>query len=215
MTRIRRFALLAALAAAVGLIVGTQTRDPLDEALSDRGLSRASSDPPTSLSYEANQRALSERFSSAAFRDGYGEHRLSEGHPFARLRIPMLGVELVVIEGVSGASLRAGAGHYPETAYPGRKGNVAIAGHRTGFGAPFRRLNELARGDVAILESPEGRYTYEVVAPFEGHANPWVTEPLDWTVIAPTETAALTLTTSDPPHTSRNRLIVRLARRAD
>lgn len=134
-----------------------------------------------------------------------------EGSPLTRLIIPKLHVNIIVVEGISGNALRAGAGHYPGTALPGASsGNIAIAGHRTGFGEPFRHLEKLAKGDQVQLVTPFGTYTYQVVGPFEAHGNPWITGPQDWSVIGPTPVASLTLTTCDPPHTSLNRLIVRL-----
>jgi len=134
-----------------------------------------------------------------------------EGSPLTRLIIPKLHINIIVVEGISGNALRAGAGHYPGTALPGASsGNIAIAGHRTGFGEPFRHLEKLTNGDDVQLITPFGTYTYQVVGPFEAHGNPWITGPQDWSVIAPTPVASLTLTTCDPPHTSLNRLIVRL-----
>ena len=56
-------------------------------------------------------------------------------------------VNVVVVEGTSVAALQAGAGHYPETPYPCAQGNVAIAGHRTTYGRPFNRLNDMRPGD--------------------------------------------------------------------
>ncbi|HVL88653.1 MAG TPA: hypothetical protein VM841_00315 [Actinomycetota bacterium] len=41
----------------------------------------------------------------------------------------------------------------------------------------------------------------------------WVTEPLDWSVIAPTREASLTPTTAHPPRTARDRLIARFVLR--
>ena len=134
---------------------------------------------------------------------------IGEGEALTKLEIPKLKVDVIVVEGISGNALRAGAGHYPESALPGDVGNVAIAGHRTGFGQPFRNLDKLTKGDVITLETPVGVYTYRVMGEFDGHGNPWITHPLDWTVIGPTPTPVLTLTTCDPPHTSKNRLIVR------
>lgn len=134
----------------------------------------------------------------------------AEGRALTRLRIPKLGVNVIVVEGVSGNALRAGAGHYPDTALPGDPtGNAAIAGHRTGFGQPFRHLERLREGDRIELITPFGTFVYRVVGPFDGHKNPWVTKPTDLTVIGPTPEPSLTLTTCDPPHTSKNRLIVR------
>ena len=48
----------------------------------------------------------------------------------------------------------SGPGHYPSTAFPGLGQTVAIAGHRTTYLAPFRNLNELARGDRIVLQMP-------------------------------------------------------------
>ena len=82
--------------------------------------------------------------------------------------------------------------------------------HRTGFGEPFRHLEKLTKGDEVSLQTPFGTFLYKVIGPFDGHGNPWITGPEDWGVVGPTPTASLTLTTCDPPHTSLNRLIVRL-----
>jgi sortase A len=139
----------------------------------------------------------------------YQEH-LVEGAALTRLVIPKLKVSVIVVQGVSGNALRAGAGHYPDSALPGSPtGNVAIAGHRTGFGQPFRHVEMLRAGDEIDLVTPFGRFIYEVVRPFDGHANPWITVAQDWSTVAPTPGSMLTLTTCDPPHTSLNRLIVR------
>ena len=146
----------------------------------------------------------------------YKRREIKIGGALTRLVIPKFGgcprckrVNVVVVEGTSGNALRAGAGHYTNTALPGDKGNVAIAGHRTGFGEPFRHLDALRAGDRITLQTPLGTYTYEVMSSVDGHKNPWVTHPRDLTVLHGTPDAVLTLTTCDPPHTSKNRLIVR------
>ena len=46
--------------------------------------------------------------------------------------------------------------------YPGENGNVAISGHRTTYGAPFFRVNELKKGDVIDFVSGRARYRYRV-----------------------------------------------------
>ena len=58
--------------------------------------------------------------------------------------------------------LRAGPGHFADTPLPGRRGTVAIAGHRTTYGAPFRRLDALRRGDPITMTMPYGRFVYRV-----------------------------------------------------
>ena len=67
-----------------------------------------------------------------------------------------------VVEGTDTASLRKGPGHYPETPLPGDPGTAAIAGHRTTYGAPFRDIDQLKRGDRIVLDMTDGRFIYRV-----------------------------------------------------
>ena len=76
--------------------------------------------------------------------------------------MPAIGVSSVVVAGTGASSLRLGPGHYPGTPLPGARGTVAIAGHRTTYGAPFRHLDELARGDRVELRMPYGTFVYRV-----------------------------------------------------
>jgi len=88
--------------------------------------------------------------------------RAEDGDPVARIRMPSIGVSSVVVAGTDTASLRLGPGHYPGTPLPGTRGTVAIAGHRTTYGAPFRKLDKLARGDRVEVRMPYGTFSYEV-----------------------------------------------------
>jgi sortase A len=88
--------------------------------------------------------------------------RAAPGEPVGRLRAPAAGLSAVVVEGTGGAELRTGPGHYPGTALPGQRGTVAIAGHRTTYGAPFRHVDDLERGDPIELAMPYGRFAYRV-----------------------------------------------------
>ena len=88
--------------------------------------------------------------------------RAREGDPVGRLRADAIGLDEVVVQGTGGGALRSGPGHYPETPLPGARGTVAIAGHRTTYGAPFRRLDDLDAGDRIELEMPYGRFAYRV-----------------------------------------------------
>lgn len=87
-----------------------------------------------------------------------------EGEPVAVLRIPKFGAgyRLVVVEGVSQGDLAKGPGHYTGSAMPGRIGNFAVAGHRTGWGQPFNRLGELKAGDSIVVEWRGRDLTYRV-----------------------------------------------------
>ena len=140
----------------------------------------------------------------------YKERRVKVGQSLTRLKIPKIGVDVVVVEGTTPTALRAGAGHYPETPLPGEVGNVAIAGHRTTFGRPLNRMDELGPGDVVTLETPVGVYTYKAVGDFNGHGNPWVVRPTDYGVVGPIPgKRMLTLTTCHPKGSARQRLIMR------
>ena len=113
---------------------------------------------------------------------------------------------LYVVQGVSLSNLQRGPGHYPGTALPGGKGNFAVAGHRTTYGAPFFNLDQLRKGDQVIVTARDGKkYTYrvhtqEIVAP----SDTWVIAP------DPLERGrkTLTLTTCNPRFSNAQRLIV-------
>ena len=80
----------------------------------------------------------------------------------ATIRIPKIGVDKAVIQGVGVPDLKKGPGHYPSTPLPGQPGNAAIAGHRTTYGAPFYRLDELAPGDKILVATKQGHFEYKV-----------------------------------------------------
>ena len=88
--------------------------------------------------------------------------RSEAGDPVGRLRVPAIGLRTVVVQGTGAGELRSGPGHYPGTPLPGQRGTVAIAGHRTTYGAPFRHVDDLARGDRIELDMPYGTFTYRV-----------------------------------------------------
>jgi sortase A len=86
----------------------------------------------------------------------------TDGEPFGALRLPSIGQDSIVVNGTAPEDLRKGPGHYPDTTFPGLDGTVAIAGHRTTYGAPFRNIDQLSQGDELLLEMPYGRFTYVV-----------------------------------------------------
>jgi LPXTG-site transpeptidase (sortase) family protein len=127
-----------------------------------------------------------------------------EGMAFALLRIPSLprledGWN--VVEGVSVADLRNGAGHMPRTPLPGQPGNSVIAGHRTTYGAPFHELDELNPGDTIEVDTAIGTHTYVVRESI-------IVSPTDIWVTDNREGAWLTLTTCNPRFSARERLII-------
>ncbi len=119
------------------------------------------------------------------------------------LVIPKIGVDKFVVEGTNEDDLRKGPGHYASTPFPGQPGNSAIAGHRTTYGAPFFRLNELGPGDPIYITDLTGHtWVYKVSEP------PKVVSPDDVAVLDPTSFPQLTLTTCNPRFSATSRLIV-------
>jgi len=90
------------------------------------------------------------------------DRRTDDGDAVGRLRIDRIGLSSVVIEGTNADDLRRGPGHYPATPLPGQRGTVGIAGHRTTYGAPFRKIDKVRRGDDIVVTMPYGRFTYRV-----------------------------------------------------
>ena len=124
-----------------------------------------------------------------------------EGDAVAILRIPKIGVEKAVVEGVGVEALKAGPGHYPTTPLPGQPGNAAIAGHRTTYGAPFYRTDELEAGDVIEVTTRQGDFTYRV-------REKKIVQPTQNEVLAPSTENLLTLTTCNPRFSAAQRLII-------
>ena len=164
----------------------------------------------TDLYSNYQQDQLQEAFDDPEVIAAYAERRIPVGEGLTTLRIPKLDVEILVVEGTTPAALRAGAGHYETSPLPGEPGNVAIAGHRTTYGRPLNRMDELVEGDVVELETPFAVHTYRAVGAFDGHPNPWVVPPTDFSVVSQEGVGSvLTLTTCHPKGSARQRLIMR------
>ena len=128
---------------------------------------------------------------------------VQEGDPIARIEMPAIGVDNIVVAGVEKSDLKKGPGHYPETPMPGQLGNAAIAGHRTTYGQPFFDIDKVRNGDEIIITTVDGRYVYRVTGQ-------QIVSPSDYEVIAtldPTK-ATLTLTSCHPKYTARERIII-------
>ena len=121
-----------------------------------------------------------------------------------RITIPSIGVSKFVVAGVRPKDLERGPGLFPGSPLPGQKGNVAIAGHRTTFGAPFSRIDEILGNEKIILESKDGTFTYRV------DGQPKIVSATDVAVAQTIDsnTATLTLIYCYPKWTSRQRIIV-------
>jgi sortase A len=123
------------------------------------------------------------------------------GSAVAIIKIPKIGSDDAVVQGVGVEDLKKGPGHYPNTPLPGQAGNAAIAGHRTTYGAPFYRLNELSAGDDIFVTTRDGTFDYKVA--FSNSV-----APSDVAVLNSTTDNRLTLTTCTPRFTASKRLVV-------
>ena len=85
-----------------------------------------------------------------------------DGDAIARLRVPSLGLSLVVVNGTNTGDLRRGPGRHLETFMPGEGRLVYVAGHRTTYGAPFSYIDRLEQGDTISVELPYGSVEYRV-----------------------------------------------------
>ena len=117
--------------------------------------------PPSGAERDALAR-LRESRTRIAFRARSLRRRLDDGRGIGRIRIPAADADHVFVEGTDAAPLRKGPGHYPRTPLPGLPGTVGIAGHRTTYGAPFRNLDRVSRGDEITVEMPYATFTYRV-----------------------------------------------------
>jgi sortase A len=126
--------------------------------------------------------------------------------PIGTIKIPKIGLERPLLEGVSLTTLDRGPGHWPGSALPGQLGNVVVAGHRTSHDHPFRYIDQLVPGDEVILSTLQGRYVY-VVTGSE------VVTPAQMGIIGQTAAYTATLFACTPPGSTKYRLVVHLTLR--
>jgi sortase A len=130
-----------------------------------------------------------------------------DGQAIAELRIARIGLRTVVVRGTDPADLREGPGLIAGSPLPGQGGTTAIAGHRTTYGAPFRSLDALRRGDAIVLRLPYGTFRYAVES--------WrIVQPGDLSVLRRVGHDRLVLSACHPVFSAARRIVVfaRLAR---
>lgn len=128
----------------------------------------------------------------------------ADGEALARLEIPRMGLNRIVVEGATADDLKKGPGHFAETPLPGQLGNAAIAGHRTTHLHPFLDIDKLQPGDEIIATTLNGRYVYHVTGTE-------VVNPDDYAAVIPTTDvtkATLTLVSCTPKYSASNRIVV-------
>lgn len=117
----------------------------------------------------------------------------ADTHPVARIRIPRLDYDEIVLEGASPRTLAFGPAHLLNGTALGEPGNLVLAGHRTSW---FKPLQGIAKGDTIQIQWFERRgglqqrtYTVNGIS---------VVEPQDTALLAPTPEDELTLITCYP-----------------
>lgn len=152
----------------------------------------------TSISESRAQSAMATSFRAQS--PGVPEY----GGTVGKMTIPSIGVDKWIIAGIDTDSLKRGPGLFPGSPLPGQYGNVAIAGHRTTYGAPFGAIDRMKTGDEIRIATKTVVYTYIVDGP------PRIVGKYDVSVIKSTDKtkAHLTLVSCHPKWTSYKRIIV-------
>ena len=126
----------------------------------------------------------------------------SDGKALGSVSIPKIGLKTVFVESTAHDSLTKGPGHYRGTVLPGMTGTVGLAGHRTTYGAPFRRVDELVKGSRIVVRMPYGTFTYKVTGTR-------ITTPGDASsLVSHAGTDKLVLTACHPLYSAAKRIVV-------
>ncbi|MGI9556820.1 MAG: sortase [Solirubrobacterales bacterium] len=121
-----------------------------------------------------------------------------KGEGIGRVMIPSIGVDYVFLNGTDTATLQRGPGRYEDTAFPGQGRTIGIAGHRTTYLAPFRKINDVADGDEIVVEMPYGTFTYEV-------ERSEIVKPTDVEIVDDIGSELLVLTACHPLYSAKER----------
>jgi sortase A len=144
----------------------SQVKDDLQELEQSFPDAGAFDAPARARNLEERVAILADRFEDSP--------QVATGTGIGEIEIPAIDVDTVVVEGTDTASLQSGPGHYTRSdeeatrnrrdgsAFPGQGQTVGIAGHRTTYGAPFNRMDELEPGDEITVSMPYATFTYEI-----------------------------------------------------
>lgn len=178
-------------------------REALDEAFAEQPPIVASSGVRNDGAAGASEEDRLEAEQLAVGRAANALHeKLKLGMALGRLEVPRLGLKTVFVHGTRwGADLSQGPGHYPQTSLPGVGRTMAIAGHRTTFGAPFRHIDSLRRDDSITVSLPYATFHYRVFA----HE---IVDNEDWSVVRDRGFDTLVLSACHPLYSAKQRWVV-------
>lgn len=120
--------------------------------------------------------------------DIYNQMNIRRGDYIGKITIPALKQTLPIYQGTENAQLKKGIGHYEKSVLPGVADNSVLSGHRDSV---FSQLGKLKVGEFVTIETVAGKFTYKI----SGFR---IVGADDRTVIVPTSSAVLTLTTCYP-----------------
>jgi len=118
----------------------------------------------------------------------------ADTYPVARLRIPRIAYDEIVLEGATPRTLAFGPARLFSSAGLGEPGNLELAGHRTSWFLPLEAVQEGDRIEVQWFDARkhalrERTYTVDAIR---------IVAPEDVPSLAPASTDALTLITCYP-----------------
>jgi len=119
-----------------------------------------------------------------------------------KIIIPAIDLEWIVNEGSDRQTLYDGPGHIIETPLPGDIGRCTFSGHRTTYGAPFNKTDDLVEGDLIYLETIKGEIFTYAVTELE------IVNPQDVYILEGSEKRELLLTSCNPEYSAAERIIV-------
>lgn len=183
--------------------VDDEETDPVDEAAVTTEGTAAGTDDDSAVAEAAADESESSEPAAVPVEAQNIPNDLENGDALAKIEIPRLGVNDIVVAGVETGDLKRGPGHFPDTPLPGQLGNAAIAGHRTTYGQPFRNVDKLQVGDEIRVTTLSGVYVYKVTGQT-------IVEPSEYQVVATSDptVANLTLTSCHPVFTARQRIVI-------
>jgi sortase A len=120
---------------------------------------RVESFPATRIAATASLSVTKHEISTEARRYRKGS---KPGEAIGRIKIPRLGLNMILVNGTDHDSLTKGPGRDLRTYMPGQGQLVYVAGHRTTYLAPFSRIDRLRRGDPVTLELPYATFSYRI-----------------------------------------------------
>jgi len=123
------------------------------------------------------------------------------GSAIGEILLPRIDERFVLVKGTRPGALRTGPGTYDGIGLPGSPGTAAIAGHRTTYGAPFRRIDELRAGDPIVVAMPYATLTYRV-------ERTRIVRPADLSVLARRRYDRLVLSACHPLYSDALRIVV-------